>query len=103
MSSNAVTPPHTCRTLSSLKRDAADSLSPSCWTRNFAVNPLYLLGGLIVIVVYVLLPIYLYTSKLTVACCELDLGTRTQCDAVHSTHSTHSTQQGDAPVMAYIV
>lgn len=71
-----------------MQEDVKQSLPASCWTSNFAFNPLYLLGGLVVIVVYIFLPIYLYTNKLKSVCCKPDIGTDPLCPAVHSANST---------------
>lgn len=88
---------HSCRTFDAIKQEANEALPASCWTRSFAINPLYLMGGLVVLIVYFVLPIYLYTDKLKSACCDADFGTKLHCDAPLSTHSiSSSTLQEDA-------
>jgi hypothetical protein len=46
--------------------DGADhGLKPSFWSR-FPVNPLRIIGLFVVVIVYILFPIYVYTHKLKV-------------------------------------
>lgn len=70
---------HACSTRNELEQDLNRSLRASFWTRSFPINPLYILGGLFVIAVYIILPVYLYTEKLKDVCCDPDKGTSLSC------------------------
>jgi hypothetical protein len=58
---------------------STQALRGSFWSRNFIVNPLMVLGGLVVFVVYVVLPIYIYQNRLDGVCCAVDEGTALGC------------------------
>ena len=64
-----------------MEQDLAQSFKQSFWTRSFPVNPLYVLGAIVVIAVYIILPIYLYTHRLKGVCCGPDAGTSLACNA----------------------
>jgi hypothetical protein len=70
-----------------MEQDLDQSLKASFWTRSFPINPLYILGVLFVIAVYVVLPVYLYTDKLKNVCCEPDDGTALACSPSEASDS----------------
>lgn len=70
-----------CSTRNEMEEDLNKSLRASFWTRSFVINPLYIIGGLVVVAVYIILPVYLYSSKLRNVCCNPDKGTELSCNA----------------------
>lgn len=64
-----------------MEQDLEQSFRQSFWTRSFPINPLYVLGVVVVIAVYVVLPVYLYTERLKSVCCDPDKGTQLACNA----------------------
>jgi hypothetical protein len=67
-----------------MEKDLDQALKASFWTRAFPINPLYILGGFFVVAIYVVLPAYLYTSKLKNVCCDPDIGTVLSCNATEA-------------------
>lgn len=86
---------YVCSTRNAMEEDLNQSLRQSFWTRSFPINPLYIIGGLVVIAVYVILPIYLYTARLKDVCCDPDVGTSLACNA---TDAAAGQVAGDVPV-----
>jgi hypothetical protein len=86
-----------------MQQDMQQSLRQSFWTRNFLINPLYLIGSLVVVAVYIILPIYLYTNRLKDVCCPPDSGTKLECNStggpavVVGTDGAPADATGDAP------
>ena len=74
-----------CSTRITMEADLEKSFKQSFWTRSFPVNPLYVLGVIVVLAVYVMLPIYLYTNRLKGVCCDPDAGTSLACNATDTT------------------
>jgi CRISPR/Cas system-associated protein Cas7 (RAMP superfamily) len=68
-----------------MSEEAIRNVRASFWTRHFPVNPLMIVGVAVVIIVFVALPIYLYTNKFK--------GNLSSCAGALSDNSTSSTPQ----------
>lgn len=87
-----------CSTRNAMQQDLNQSLRASFWTRKFPFNPLYLVGGLVVVVVYIILPITLYTSKLKNVCCSADVDTSLACaEGVETADQQDDSANGSDP------
>lgn len=71
-----------CSTRQNIQDELERELRASFWTRNFLINPLFVLACIVIVVIYVILPIYLYRERLPGACCQPDLGTSLACDSL---------------------
>lgn len=64
-----------CSTRRNIQDELERELRASFWTRNFVINPLFVLACIVIVVIYVILPIYLYRERLPGVCCQPDEGT----------------------------
>lgn len=71
-----------CSTRQSIQDELERELRASFWTRNFLINPLLVLACIVIVVIYIILPIYLYRERLSGVCCQPDEGTSLGCDSI---------------------
>lgn len=68
-----------CSTRQNIQDELDRELRASFWTRNFLINPLFLLAFIVIVAIYIILPIYIYRERLPGVCCQPDEGTSLGC------------------------
>lgn len=85
-----------CSTRQSIQDELERELRASFWTRNFLINPLFVLACIVIVVIYVILPIFLYRERLPGVCCQPDLGTSLGCDSLDDLDAGDDGPEGGA-------